>query len=199
MSDHPTASSQAPQPDEFRLVHQAKSGDSEAFARLYDSCVDRVHRYIYFRVSDDETAEDLTSRVFLKAWENLNRYRSGSSPFIAWLYTIAKNLVIDHYRTQKESVALEDVVLAAPEAFGDADLNLDASADVAAEGNTEVHAKAEGNASVEIGGQFDPSLTLGADGSMIVESQTEAEAGGDGLGINLTSLINSTLGLGIGK
>lgn len=114
MRDHRTVNSPSPLPDEIRLVRQAQSGNAEAFSRLYDACVDRVYRYVHFRVSDDETAEDLTSQVFLKAWENLDRYHAGSSPFIAWLYTIARNLVIDHYRTQKETLPLEDVVLHAP-------------------------------------------------------------------------------------
>lgn len=96
-------------PDEARLVRRAKSGNSEAFAELYDACVERVYRYIYFRVTDDVVTEDLTSQVFLKAWENLDRYQTGSSPFVAWLYTIARNLVIDFYRTQKSSVPLDEV------------------------------------------------------------------------------------------
>jgi RNA polymerase sigma-70 factor (ECF subfamily) len=112
--DHRTARPDPPLEDEERLVRQARSGDSEAFAQLYNACIDRVYRYIHFKVSEDETAEDLTSQVFLKAWENLDRYKVGGSPFIAWLYTIARNLVIDHYRTQKEFVPLEDVALSAP-------------------------------------------------------------------------------------
>lgn len=107
--EHPTARLDLPLPGEASLVHRAKSGDSEAFAQLYDAYVARVYRYVYFRVTDDEAAEDLTSQVFLKAWENLDRYQTGSSPFVAWLYTIARNLVIDYYRTKKESVPLEDV------------------------------------------------------------------------------------------
>jgi RNA polymerase sigma-70 factor (ECF subfamily) len=92
-------------------VQQAKSGDSEAFARLYDAYVERVYRYIHLRVSEDDLTEDLVSQVFLKAWENLNRYKIGSSPFIAWLYTIARNLVIDHYRAKKEMVSLEEAAI----------------------------------------------------------------------------------------
>ena len=103
-----TAHIDSPLPDEARLVHQAKSGDSEAFARLYDAYVERVYRYILFRVSEDVTTEDLVSQVFLKAWQNLDRYKIGSSPFIAWLYTIARNLVIDYYRAKKEMLPLED-------------------------------------------------------------------------------------------
>lgn len=115
MRDHRTAYPDPPPVGEESLVRQARSGDSEAFGQLYDACVERVYRYIYFRVSEEETAEDLTSQVFLKAWENLDRYKAGGSPFIAWLYTIARNLVIDHYRSQKDFVSLEDVTLSAPE------------------------------------------------------------------------------------
>ena len=103
------AHTDSPLPEEARLVHQAKSGDSEAFAQLYDAYVERVYRYILFRVSEDETTEDLVSQVFLKAWQNLDRYKVGSSPFIAWLYTIARNLVIDHYRAKKDILPLESV------------------------------------------------------------------------------------------
>ena len=91
-------------------MQSAKSGDSEAFAQLYDAYLERVYRYIYFRVSDDAAAEDITSQVFLKAWENLDRYQFGNSPFLAWLYTIARNQVIDHYRTNKELVSMDEII-----------------------------------------------------------------------------------------
>ena len=96
-----------PLPDERNLVEKAKSGDAEAFGQLYDACVDRVYRFIYFRVSDVPTAEDLTSQVFLKAWQNLGRYRP-TGPILAWLYAIARNTVIDHYRTYKQTVSLDE-------------------------------------------------------------------------------------------
>jgi len=105
---------------EAELVQQACSGDNEAFGRLYERSFDRVYRYIYFRVTDDATAEDLTSKVFLKAWEGLPRFRSGKSPFIAWLYTIAHNAVIDHYRTKRQTASLDEIrSLAAPEPLPD--------------------------------------------------------------------------------
>jgi len=96
--------------DEARLVDQAKAGDPEAFAKLYDAYVERVSRYIYFRVAEDCDMEDLVAQVFLKAWENLDRYKRGSSPFIAWLYTIARHLVIDHYRSKKKILPLEEAI-----------------------------------------------------------------------------------------
>jgi RNA polymerase sigma factor (sigma-70 family) len=100
----------APLPEERRLVQSAESGDSEAFARLlYDAYLERMYRCIYFRISD-AVAEDITSQVFLKAWENLERYEFINSPFVAWLYTIARNQVIDHCRTNKELVSMDEIV-----------------------------------------------------------------------------------------
>ena len=97
-----------PLPDEAMLVRKAKAGDDHAFTRLYDGYVERVYRFILFRISDDTVTEDLVSQVFLKAWQNLDRYKIGNSPFIAWLYAIARNLVIDHYRSKKDLVRLDE-------------------------------------------------------------------------------------------
>lgn len=95
-------------PDETQLIRRALAGNADAFARLYDAYIEAVYRFVYFRVSDEQTAEDLTSQVFLKVWDNLSRYkiRQGVS-FGAWLFQIARNTVIDHYRTQKETMPLE--------------------------------------------------------------------------------------------
>ncbi len=94
---------------EAYLVRRACDGDADAFGQLYDWLVARVYRYVYFRVTDDRIAEDLTSQVFLKAWEHLPRYRFGKSPFLAWLYTIAHNMVIDDYRTRKQTMHLDEL------------------------------------------------------------------------------------------
>ena len=101
---------------EESLVTRACAGDGEAFSELYERLADRIYRYIYFRVTDENTAEDLTSRVFLKAWEHLPRYKRSSSPFVAWLYTIAHNMLIDHYRTDRQPAHLDEIAsLAADE------------------------------------------------------------------------------------
>lgn len=100
-------------------MEQAKAGDAQAFGQLYDASVDRVYRFLFFRVNDVETAEDLTSLVFLKAWESLHRYQP-RGPFMAWLYSIARNTVIDHYRTHKQAVSLDEAApTAAPNAKPD--------------------------------------------------------------------------------
>ena len=100
---------QKKQVNEKDLVHRAKAGDAEAFTALYDAYLSQVYRYVFFRVADNQTAEDITSQVFLRAWEHLKRYRQDGS-FLGWLYTIARNAVIDHYRTRKEVVSLDDAL-----------------------------------------------------------------------------------------
>lgn len=94
---------------ELKLIWFSQRGDRDAFSCLYDTYLDRIHRYIYFRVDDPELAEDITSLVFLKAWENLDTFQAERSPFAAWLYRIAHNAVIDHFRTRKIIVPLEEV------------------------------------------------------------------------------------------
>jgi RNA polymerase sigma-70 factor, ECF subfamily len=96
-------------PNEATLIWFSQRGDPDAFTSLYDTYRHGIHRYILIRVADPELAEDLTSLVFLKAWENMATFRIGRSLFAAWLYRIAHNAVIDHYRTRTTVVALEDV------------------------------------------------------------------------------------------
>ena len=115
MNSDSVKSSRMPLADERQLVLQAQDGDAEAFGRIYDGYVERIYRFVFFRVDDQQTAEDITSQVFLKAWSNLNRFEFTRTPYIAWLYTIAHNTVIDHYRTRKVTTALEDVQLSQPD------------------------------------------------------------------------------------
>ncbi len=87
--------------DERQLIHRAKRGDKEAVAALYDCCYPSVFTYVFFRVSDQECAEDLTTEVFVRMISMLPSYADQGKPVLAWLYTIAHNLIIDHYRTRK--------------------------------------------------------------------------------------------------
>lgn len=110
---------------ERKLISFSQEGDRDAFACLYDIYVDRIHRYVFFRVIDPEVAEDITSLVFLRVWENLGTFQSGRSPFAGWLYRIAHNAVIDHYRTRKAVVSLEEVAALELCHFDEADEKLD--------------------------------------------------------------------------
>ncbi len=84
--------------EEQKLIYAAQHGDEQAFGELYDAYVDRVYRYIYYRVSTPEIAQDLTSEVFLRVVEGLRGYQHREIPFMAWLYRIASARIIDHYR-----------------------------------------------------------------------------------------------------
>jgi RNA polymerase sigma-70 factor (ECF subfamily) len=104
-----------PLANERQLLHQAQDGNSESIGQLYYANMERIYRFVYFRVEDQQTAEDITSQVFLKAWGNLDRFQFSRTPYLAWLYTIAHNAVIDHYRTRKVTTALDDVQLSQPD------------------------------------------------------------------------------------
>jgi len=82
------------------LAIQFKKGDKEAFSQLYDLFADRLYKFIYFKVNLEDV-EDITELTFLKAWTKKHTYNPKKSSISSWLYTIARNTVIDHYRTQK--------------------------------------------------------------------------------------------------
>jgi RNA polymerase sigma-70 factor (ECF subfamily) len=115
LESHNYKKSRMPLPNERQLVLQAQAGNSEAFGQLYDAYMERIYRFVYFRVEDQQTAEDITSQVFLRAWNKLDRFQFSRTPYLAWLYTIAHNAVIDHYRTRKVTTALDDVQLSQPD------------------------------------------------------------------------------------
>ncbi len=84
--------------DEAKLIQRAKKGDSAAFAEIYELHQPTIYRYIYYRVSDISTAEDLTAEVFVRLVERIDRFTYRGRPLLAWLYTIARNLITDHHR-----------------------------------------------------------------------------------------------------
>ncbi len=95
-------------PTESELVQRAVRGDATAFGELYEQNLTKIYRYIYYKVGDATEAEDLTEQVFLKAWEAIGRYRQQGVPFVAWLFRLAHNLVIDYRRTHHEATPLDE-------------------------------------------------------------------------------------------
>ncbi|WP_019875065.1 ECF subfamily RNA polymerase sigma factor, BldN family [Sporichthya polymorpha] len=83
------------------LVNRAKDGDTEAFARLYDHYVDTIYRYVYYRVGSKQLAEDLTSETFLRALRRIETFTWQGRDFGAWLVTISRNLVADHFKSSR--------------------------------------------------------------------------------------------------
>jgi RNA polymerase sigma-70 factor (ECF subfamily) len=94
---------------EQHLVEEAKV-NSIKFGELYDKYFDKIYTYIFRRVSDRETAQDLCSKTFIKALEGLKGYYYTGAPFSAWLYKIAHNTVIDHYKQANKYnvISIED-------------------------------------------------------------------------------------------
>ena len=80
------------------LVAATQAGDEEAFGKLYDKYSNLIYRFIVFRISSREDANDLTAEVFLKAWQYLVSGNRNVENFKALLYRMAGNLVIDYYR-----------------------------------------------------------------------------------------------------
>lgn len=91
------------------IIKQAVGGDSSAFGALYDHYHAMIYRFVMVKVGRREEAEDITHQVFLSAWQNVKTYRHRGHPFSSWLYQIARNQVIDHYRSAKIDVSLENV------------------------------------------------------------------------------------------
>jgi RNA polymerase sigma-70 factor (ECF subfamily) len=89
------------------LVARAKR-DREAFGCLYDRYVEQVYRFIYRRVKDHTTAEDITARVFFRALERLPRFEWRGIPFGGWLMRIAANLIHDHNGDTQRHVSLRE-------------------------------------------------------------------------------------------
>lgn len=86
--------------DVVALVDRAREGDPDAFADLYDRYVDRVYRFILYRVSGDVAlAEDITSEVFVRALRKIKTFTWQGRDVGAWLVTIARNLVLDHFKS----------------------------------------------------------------------------------------------------
>ncbi|MDQ6693844.1 MAG: sigma-70 family RNA polymerase sigma factor [Chloroflexota bacterium] len=96
--------------NEADLAQRASQHDQAAFAELYNAYVDKIYRYIFYKVGSALDAEDLCEQVFLKAWEAIGRYTWCGYPFSSWLYKLAHNLVVDYYRTRRESLPLSDLL-----------------------------------------------------------------------------------------
>jgi RNA polymerase sigma-70 factor (ECF subfamily) len=84
---------------EDELVRRAAANAQDAWTEIYERHHSKLFRYVQARVGDRQTAEDLTATVFLEALKSIRGYRSRGRPLLAWLYTIARNVVNYHYRS----------------------------------------------------------------------------------------------------
>ncbi len=102
---HWTASPDDDDPESH--IFDEREQDSDTFAALYRLYRDGVYRYIRTRTQSDEDAVDLTQHVFLRAFENIDRFRSGKGSFLNWLFSIARNAAVDLQRKQRRETSIE--------------------------------------------------------------------------------------------
>lgn len=110
------AADQLSSPDEYAaersVVDRARSGDRAAMEDLYARYFERIYRFVLTRVGNPSDAEDITSEVFIRVFEALPRFRWQDVPFHAWIFRIAYNQVVSHYRrgsTRVVRTSIDDV------------------------------------------------------------------------------------------
>ena len=94
--------------EEQNLIKECQQGNLEKFGELYDIYASSIFRFVYFRTRHKEIAQDLTSQIFLRAMEKVDSFNSSRGQFSSWLYRIAKNLLIDHWRVKKADLNVDD-------------------------------------------------------------------------------------------
>jgi RNA polymerase sigma-70 factor, ECF subfamily len=92
-----------------KLVDRAQQGDRSALEELYLIHFDRIYSYLHMSVGNRHDAEDLTTQTFMKMLESIGRFRWPSAPFSAWLFRIAHNLAMDHFRARRRWQPEEEV------------------------------------------------------------------------------------------
>src|SRR5438874_6922922 len=95
--------------DLWALVARAQKGEREALEELYLQHFDRIYSYLHLSVENRHDAEDLTTQTFLKMLEAIGRFRWKTAPFSAWLFRIAHNLAMDHFRATRRWQPEEEV------------------------------------------------------------------------------------------
>jgi RNA polymerase sigma-70 factor (ECF subfamily) len=92
-----------------KLVERAQAGERDALEELYLIHFDRIYSYLHMTVGNRHDAEDLTTQTFLRMLESIGRFRFQSAPFSAWLFRIAHNLSMDHFRANRRWQPEEEV------------------------------------------------------------------------------------------
>ena len=92
-----------------RLVERGQQGDRDALEELYLIHFDRIYGYLHMTLGNKHDAEDLTTQTFLRMLESIGKFRFQSAPFSAWLFRIAHNLSMDHFRSRRRWQPEEEV------------------------------------------------------------------------------------------
>jgi len=91
------------------LVEKSQKGDADSFGILYDIFADKIYKFVFYKIGNTEV-EDIVSDIFLKAWRNISGFKKKvDAKFSSWLFCIARNRVIDFYRTKKENISIDNM------------------------------------------------------------------------------------------
>jgi RNA polymerase sigma-70 factor, ECF subfamily len=110
-------------------VSDAQKGDLASFGIVYDHFIQKIYDYIYYRTRHKQIAEDLASLTFTKALNNINDYSPNKGELSAWLYRIARNSLIDYYRTSRSTSDINDAFELGTESNFASDLDSQAKLD----------------------------------------------------------------------
>lgn len=105
MSSHSSLSA----PAEHELISECQNGNLQSFAGLYEQYVEKVYGFVFHKVFNRQHAEDITANVFHKALEKIESFDPEKAKFSTWLFAIARNAVIDFFRTSRRNIPLEDM------------------------------------------------------------------------------------------
>ena len=93
-----------------KFVKKAQKGDSEAFGFIYDVFVDRIYRYVFYRVPEEEV-EDVLAEIFTRSWKNIGKYqKKKEARFSSWLFCIARNAISDFHKKKKTTLELGEKI-----------------------------------------------------------------------------------------
>ena len=106
-----------------QVVCDCLQGKGEQFSILYDKYIQKVYGFVFHKVLHKELAEDITSDIFLKVLEKLHTFDSAKASFPTWIFRIARNVVIDHFRTFRQEIDIDDIwdIASAEDIQADAD------------------------------------------------------------------------------
>ncbi len=97
--------------DDAALAQRARQGDSSAYVEIYERYQPQIYAYVSYRVADSSAADDLTAEVFVRMVAKIHTFVPSDRPLLSWLYTIASNLVIDHHRSSRRTVPLDESIV----------------------------------------------------------------------------------------
>ncbi|NMC51432.1 RNA polymerase sigma factor [Candidatus Kuenenbacteria bacterium] len=85
---------------ESKLLKRLKNGDEESFRKIYDFFVDRIYKYVFLKIGSKEKTEEIVQDVFLKFWRFAKDEENKVSDLSAFIYSIARSMIADHYRNE---------------------------------------------------------------------------------------------------